>query len=543
MRLNLKENYIFYNRLSDKGKAYSIIWNNLYKSAMNDFNNITYMNFNHSDIKNHGQILINMGLQEQRKERNLINTIFNNSLNEDIELKDYPHFINTINELIGLKDKYKTFITKLDKVNKTKKNRAPVATSFFDSRLNTAITEITRNFILSNQSINLILEGNYVAWSQLFYSKFEKIIDKAVNDTANQIGILNEKDGDETKIWFEFAKLLENPTLKNQFMEDVRKRYNFDNIVQSIWNWQRNKKSHDNTKGLSTIIKKKGMNMNESAARSASGFIYEYLSAVLGETDYSKGAVLKSNIAKTDTIKLYSAEINLDLQPLIQSFNDNIAGSSLEETRSQISNFYNNTLSKLDKSFIVYESAKSYSLTGLDSRGFGNTGSFDELINIASQIGKREQIDNLLKAFRNTMNGAIGNNRREEVKEKIRFTLSEAIAYFLFDDWKQIGESNNNSIHIFSLDGVLVPLSYLLIAAGKAMQETEKNSNSFFKLSLTTPKEIKYSTPLTSEEVGENSIFHFWDIQREEALQNSKYSISFIKNFTKLISQLLKSMQ
>ena len=205
--------------------------------------------------------------------------------------------------------------------------------------------------------------------------------------------------------------------------------------------------------------------------------------------------------------------------------------------------FYNNTLSKLDKSFIVYESAKSYSLTGLDSRGFGNTGSFDELINIANQIGKREQIDNLLKAFRNTIDGTIGSNRREEIKEKIRFTLSEAIAYFLFDDWKQIGESNNNSIHMFSLDGVLVPLSYLLIAAGKAMQETEKNSSSFFKLSLTTPKEIKYPTPLTSEEVGENSIFHFWDIQREEASQNSKYSISFIKNFTKLISQLLKSMQ
>jgi hypothetical protein len=46
------------------------------------------------------------------------------------------------------------------------------------------------------------------------------------------------------------------------------------------------------------------------------------------------------------------------------------------------------------------------------------------------------------------------------------------MAYLLFDDWYEIGTgitSPANSIHLFSLDGLQIPLSYFLNALADAM--------------------------------------------------------------------------
>lgn len=543
MKLTIKDDYVFYERLQDSAKTGSFMapyWEKLYQSAMNEFNGLSSITLDESNIIQQGQNLINMGLKEQAKEQRLINTVFGEGLYKQIDLNEYPQFINTINRLIGLKDKYATFLKKINEIDRTQKHRAPVATSFFDSRLNTAITESMRSFITSQQSINLIVNGDYDTWEKLFYSKTEKIIEKAIIDTANQKGVLDKKNNNEEQLWIEFSKLLNDPYMKNQFMDEVRKRYNFDTIAREVWNFQTNNKTKK-TRGLSTAVKK-GMNLSEQGRRSVAGFVYEYLNAALRNTDSSKGIVLKNNIATADTVALYSAEMSIDLAPMLEVFNEVTVGSSLEETRTQVNRFHQEVLSKIDNTFVVYGSAKAYTLKGLDSRGFGKGGTFTELANIAGQIGKKDQMKNLLNVFRNTAKGAIGEGRGEEIKEKVRATISEAIAFFLFDDWEQIGYSNNNSIHVFDLDGITVPLSYLLIAAGKAIQETKNPSTPLFKLHLTNPQPIIYKEPLTVEEMGGNSIYHFWNIQREVSLEQSRYDISFIRNFTQLISQLLKAM-
>lgn len=68
------------------------------------------------------------------------------------------------------------------------------------------------------------------------------------------------------------------------------------------------------------------------------------------------------------------------------------------------------------------------------------------------------------------------------VNQELRNQMSELVAYFLFDDWNQIGASNSNSIHLFNLNGVNIPLSYLLIGLGTAIQEVDKSPSSFFEV-------------------------------------------------------------
>ena len=115
------------------------------------------------------------------------------------------------------------------------------------------------------------------------------------------------------------------------------------------------------------------------------------------------------------------------------------------------------------------------------------------------------------------------------------------MANFMFDDWTNIGVTTNNAIHIFSLDEVKIPLSYLLIATGKAMLNTISDPTSYFKVSFSVPNEIKYPEKIQDFDVNIGMI-GYWDEQRQIARKNSSFSIRFLSNFKTLIKDLIKEL-
>jgi hypothetical protein len=80
----------------------------------------------------------------------MLRQVFGASLPDKIDRKDYYMYINTINELIGMKDKYKDYLSELQAQAKdTKNRRAAGGFRYFESRLVPAINENIRTVLAS----------------------------------------------------------------------------------------------------------------------------------------------------------------------------------------------------------------------------------------------------------------------------------------------------------------------------------------------------------------------------------------------------------
>lgn len=527
----LKDGYVFYQRLNSPDGQQN--WKNLYQSAMSDFSSMELGSYQttYSDIADR---LISAGQAEQAKERRLLQEIFGANIG-NISLNEYPKFIKTINELMGLKDQFQNLIVKLRR-NKGRE-RAPTAASYFDSYLSTAITKRLRGFIDTQKGMELIADGNYNGWME----ELTGIIETSIEDAIKKMSEQKDKiDGEEVQIWAEAASLLQKTNGQlQQFKNDVFKRFNLQNVIREIFDWQtkRYQEQRKTTRGLAKTVKG-SMNMGEIGARSAAGFVEEYIVSSMQSMSRG-GGTLSSNMVKSDNIHLFSATVDISLDNIFQQLNDSLTGNSLEKNRGIIENFYNNYLGKIKDGFIVFENVKNYSL-GNNFKGFsaGTSQPLSQLPSILNEIGLNIDGDSLVNLLYNTIGGAIGEDRQSYIRDQIRLSMSGAIANFLFDDWQMIGQSGDRSIHIFNLNGVLVPLSYLLISMGEAIKRVQRAPSDYFKVTFNMPGSILWPERVPMSD-GEN-IYDYWEQQRQDVESRSTFSIKFLANFKSLLGQLIK---
>ena len=527
----LKDGYVFYQRLNSPDGQQN--WKNLYQSAMSDFSSMELGSYQttYSDIADR---LISAGQAEQAKERRLLQEIFGVNIG-NISLNEYPKFIKAINESMGLKDQFQNLIVKLRR-NKGRE-RAPTAASYFDSYLSTAITKRLRDFIDTQKGMELIADGNYNGWME----ELTGIIEISIEDAVKKMSEQKDKiDGEEVQIWAEATSLLQKTNGQlQQFKNDVFKRFNLQNVIREIFDWQtkRYQEQRKTTRGLAKTVKG-SMNMGEIGARSAAGFVEEYIVSSM-QSMSRDGGTLSSNMVKSDNIHLFSATVDISLDNIFQQLNDSLTGNSLEKNRGIIENFYNNYLGKIKDGFIVFENVKNYSL-GNNFRGFsaGTSQPLSQLPSILNEIGLNIDGDSLVNLLYNTIGGAIGEDRQSYVRDQIRLSMSGAIANFLFDDWQMIGQSGDRSIHIFNLNGVLVPLSYLLISMGEAIKRVQRAPSDYFKVTFNMPGSILWPERVPMSD-GEN-IYDYWEQQRQDVESRSTFSIKFLANFKSLLGQLIK---
>lgn len=536
--LYMKDGYVFYQRLQDLDQPRN--WKKYYQSGMNEFNSISLaaQEVTYSDI---AARLKSIGLAEQAKEINLLEEVFGVKGLGHLTLADYPKFIKILNEMMGLKDEYKNLLSRLKRSKG--KERSPAAASYFDSRLRTAITESIRDFVNTDSSIEMIINGNYQAWAEKIDSIVRKSIDKAVKAMSNQ---KDKVGGEDVTIWKEAINLLQRTESQlNQFKNDIISRYNLNNIASNVFKWQEQRIKEGNiksTRGLSTQVKT-AMNLGEIGARSAAGFVQEYVASAMPTsfTVGSKGGgTLKSNITKTDNIKLFTATTEVDLDAIFEEMNTQINSLTLEDNRANIERFYNNYMLKMDDGFIVYENVKNYSLNE-NFRGFsfGGVQPLSELPAVLDRIGLNINGDDLVHKLYNTINGAIGEGQDESIKNDLSLTMSGAIANFLFDDWNSIGGSNDRAIHMFNLNGVLIPLSYLLMAMAESITTFQRQSSQYIKVDFTLPDSILYPEPVQAK--SKFDVYDFWNKQRLDVEARSTFSIKFLGSFKNIIGSLLKA--
>lgn len=551
MGLTVSNGYIVYTR----GEQSSWYWKGVHNRAVADAGNISspLTGDRATKLADAGARLVALGQKEMDKERRLIEAATGLVMSDETDIKT---FIQNFNQVLMGKKQYEYALKRLklalSKDNQGKKSRAPTIVSFFTSYLGTALNRNIDGFISK-----IDIEQRYDAW----IANFDAIVNKSIDEAFK--AMLTDKRGKENEMygkkdeWREVYEASQQINGFNQYFRDmIRSKINFDALKTALTKEvMESQKGH---KGIRTIIdSSKGLNLrNEKKSRSIGGSVNEFIQTLLYSIGSSLqgsvssgGRVLTGEIAKTDTVTLFSYSQTINTsgmeQTLVDALNNDLtAAKTLQDTTQIMDNFYDQHLSKLDKSFIVYGSSKSYSMSDSFS-GFGGGGqrSMEDIPAILAEagVGGTGNLRSFLNAAYNTAEGAIFAGQRDDIIEDLKIGLMSAVAQLLFDDWGQIGEQTGGaqSIHVLQLEGIQLPLSALLIATGQAMIQASSNMESLVKISIKPMAETRYGDkPLTG--FSKEEVLEKWEEEAARAKSESHFSMHFLRNFKSMITQWIQ---
>lgn len=569
-KLTLENGYVFYQRMldSDNGDlSTNRIWAGKVYAGFKETVDSNDSVLKDIKLNNVADVLEDTGLAEQKKEINMLRQVFGASLPDKIEHQDYYMYINTINELIGMKDKYKDYLSELRAQSQdTKNRRAAGGFRYFESRLVPAINENVRTALAGFSEEKLL-----TMTAEDFTRIIQNVLEKSIEDAVNKVADSDSGYIGKVKLWTEiregFRRL--NTTNKNNFMNEVISRYDLISVSERIGkqlqqHFATNKMSKKSNKlYLSSMIKTE-MNINELKGASLDGFISEFLTSLLTPASKGTGLVFKSNMLKTDSMRILTGNIEAEIPEDIIEEGNNLFSKDLEEATEKIEDFTRNVLDKVQDGFVIYESSKMYRLSGsFNTRGFhGTSGNLSNLGSALAEYGTPAKLSyNIANIIYQTIPGAILAGQRKTIIQSIRKMIIENIMAAMFDDVKFQGINSNDErvIHMLNLNGVQIPLSYYCLSLADAIRQSlvEKSSShisDYVVVSISTPKNILYPVKINStedtmvkDEKGNplsfpESVFVGWERQAADAQTNSKFAISFLKNFNSILEDLQKNL-
>lgn len=535
----IKDGYVIYDHAQRSWGH----WVNMYKRAKQDFSTTATLKV--KDYTSMGQHLKKMAQSERTKERKLLYKVF--GIMTDKGFQDEMFYLKKFNEILTSKEDYENILRILDgalkhqsskdktafRGQRVSKERSPMVASYFSSYLEKNLTKQMQNFATTKG-----MQASEAEWREAFQTYFERAVDAAFMEMSQA----KEKYADGDQVWIKLGEFYQkNEKFRQSFRDKIGAR--FANPTMKLMETKR----REGKKSVSGTAIKKAINITEKTARTLGGHVQEFITDAFKDMNVEVGkggsVVLSSDMAKTDSISIYSAVGEVDLSLLYQLDEEISGSSSLAKTRGIIKNYYDQHLRDLDDNFIVYTSTKSYALTQSFS-GFHGGGS--QPLTSAGWLLERlnksdtEKTSFFFKQIYNTINGAIAQDQQKDYIEELKRGISEAMAYLLFDDWYEIGTgvtSPANSIHLFSLDGLQIPLSYFLNALADAMISLKPED--IIRVSVKLPSIIYEEGNSVQGEDWQSQLEERFEEQRKAAKVESTYSMVFMKNFKDIVRQLI----
>lgn len=554
MSLTVSNGYVIYQRGEYSKSPY---WRSVYNKAKAESEGINSIQTGSKTdkLQEAGQRLISLGQAERSKEIALIETATGMKVDdqEDIKL-----FIQNFNEVLMGKKQFQEAVFRLEDALTSPEiqYRAPTIASWFTSYLGETLNKNINAFIGKNAEA--LASQDFSAWE----AEIDSIIDKSISQAfKNMLTKMTETTGKElygnSETWREVYKASQAiEGFSDYFREMIRSKIDFSKLKTLLQNDDIKVKNKTNRGVRKVLDSQQGLNLRSGRkSRSIGGSVQEYIMTALttlGEaasSATSTGArVFSSDMMKTDTVTVFSFSQQIDVGKIANTIADQLNevmkdSASLNDAAEIMKRFYNDHLSNLDNSFIVYGSTKSYSLSD-NFRGFhgGGERNLSDAVAIIQQagIGNSDAVDNYIKAAYNTGSGAIFSDKRFEIQEDLKIALMSAVAELLFDDWISIGEGPSGgakAIHVLQLEGLQIPLSVFLTAAGKAMVSAASDMEKIIKVRVKLPGKILYEEPIETAGGHMSEILSKWNEQAQAAENDSVFSIEFLKNFKTIISE------
>lgn len=574
MNLNISNGYVVYER-GEYSK--SPIWRSVHRQAIRDafpMQNLYSKEINKFQAA--GDRLISIGNREREKELALIREALGEDFSYTEDIRDFIKNFNTM--LVGKKqfeDTIERLNAALQEGSQKKEFRAPVISSWFSSALGTALNQRINKFISTHQEE--LLQQDYSAWD----AQFNSIIDKAIDDAWKKLMTkLRQESGKELygkeETWKQIYEMSQQlPNFPSSFREMIRSKIDFNQIKRIFQNEAVDIKKKTRRGIRKVIDSQEGLNLRSGRkSRAIGGSVQEFvdnIATLLG--DAAKKATQKGSTGATvfkqekmviDNVTVFSFEEEINVgkgaQAIVDSLNEAMNPSaSLKQSVDIMNQYWNEHLSKLDKTFVVYGSTKAYTLSDSFSR-FHAGGSRDleyakqilaqagfdqkkvnKFVNMAYNTGSGP--DGIIDEETGAGDGAIFFGHKDDISEQLKISLASAVANILFDDWVSIGEQSSGAqaIHVLQLDALQLPLSVFLIAAGEALKQAAiKRFNQLISIKLTLPAEILYPEPIAVEKGSMSEMIGYWNEQAEVAKNQSNFSLDFLKNFKQMLTEWIE---
>lgn len=478
---------------------------------------------------------------------------------------DIKTFVADFNKVLQGVKNFEAAIKRIEKAAKVKnkeENSTPSVAVNFNECFSKVLTEEINNFIKDNRRR---LNKSFDIWEQNIVNIIKSSLKKAL-----ELMLTENSQEDGYNVYEQYADFAMNTTsFLDNFSEVLTSKNQIKqlkNILVQEVNGKRLMDLRSNRKKeLKKILDSEiGLNLGNSQNNSTkAGNIEEFLLGIAqtmgdaAEEAIKKGgsvgvSVLKSNILKIDRASFLSFNASIDAQQLADSLNKTLGSpKNLEDATRKIIDFYENNLKNLKDVFAIYGSTKLYSIYGTQRFEAGRSRRLEELPKMLDSLGicNYNKALNFIYKIYNTATYTIFEGEREVLQEQAKAAIMGAAAALLFDDWATIGDEylkrKTNCIHVLELEGIEIPLSVFLRALGNAICDAAKDLDSLFKVelevnSIAIEKWAKPEGKVDYMTNGHLNMLAAWNFQAEKARREALFSIKFLSNFKKIITQWVK---
>ena len=477
----------------------------------------------------------------------------------------YSYMIKTMNTFMQSEAVYKRNMQRIQyKGDKQKSVLAKIDISkmfgsYWDSSFNQLKPEIVDMFVAAAQSNNpdTILDARadkimkkvlYLTLEKMFTSHvFDPYWKNPIAQKANE-----EYDSASENPYFDLAEQLENDwnaQKDNSFFQEVWKTFHLDDMTNALKDIA---KSKSFATSMQNVFDEARKTINKTTSSSSTAgllnevILTEVLSNLRAGPDISVEHTGGRNWQKADMIMVIKGKIDsfLDEQ---QRMIEEIRRNGEKSIRLQNILATNEAMKLMDwevpgLNFIAFTNAKSASLEKhfLEQGGFRSgepmpLKNFSTAIQTASGVNV-QNANTLISALIQFGSGAVGHGSGKE--EQILYRLSELIAYFLFDDFTTIGAdfnaSGTNALHLFYLNGVYIPLSFMLTNLAEAISQSWERSKDVVNITLNT---VDCDSSLLNKSLGAFTP-EDWASQRDSALAGTSLTVNFMKSFQDIMSAI-----
>jgi len=498
-------------------------------------------------LSDYAEALQKMSEKERIKENKTMQELYQQNIDSDSGI----HFLRHFNEIVLGQDKFKAILERVIKaIELGGTNRAPSQavnfTGYFISSMNTE---------LSKHSIIEMTEYSDAEWIQKILQPatdeaLEKMLE-AFNPTKEIFGSASDYEG--------LINYLKGNPAFYQFVESYLK---FDQIRAKVEKLRQAGHKRKMKITINDVFKsKKTGEKPENFDRMIGGFVEEFLGegnirVTLDKTGsvVSMGNIFKARKGATDTITVATRNYEVDVGKVY----DKIQETEWADTQKDMAFQFNKIYRELDRKkysdvFVIHSSDKLYSM-GDSFDGFHKTQKITDIQVLLDQSGMSGARlgHELVSLYLNTVPGAAFSDNKDvnTIEEILRVVVAAVAGKLLFSDWMMIGyvTGGPTQIHVFDLDGTLIPLSYVLEGLAEAMKkfgETGIYKGPITISGFSRAKEILYPRKKDGSSRyglvdGESMIDfnEYWKEQREDAREKASFRITFMNDFKGIIQEI-----
>lgn len=519
---------------------------NTYNIAINLLNNAHQSLGSDETIERSYTQLQNLVTTERSSEIAFLNKYFKTNFNNET---NFSEILKAINEFLNNKNILEDSLSAIEAIDpkNSYKNSNSKLYQLLNDTIPQKIRDICDNFI-KQKGKELIIEGR----EEELMTELSNLLKKEITYLLEQY--VRNNILEEDPLLESVEKTLNNGMFENEFIKQILTGYGLE-PKQLLASFENRKKKWNNKKiqNLFRITKRTSQKKAGNVFEIFVSEVFKQISSIKTGGQGIEVTVQQTgqlNNMKADQI-LYFGSVGVDLSNLTNSFKEVVSEETElgnKSVRLQNIKGLKTMLTNLDQAVdaVVEISDKNYKLT---SQGFAQNSKYyggfsagnsdlEVLENVLSQTPiSQNDLENLIFVLVNSGEKTINEN---DVNDALKM-IALNVASFLFDD-VAITEGLNDhltslqKIHLFNLNGILVPLSIFLQAAADAFSTNQDSLKDYVKVTFSASS-VSWPNSDGDTKLTEQDWIKFYN----EKLKANRVAVKFFGDFVNFIKQYMKA--